>query len=72
MKNPDERYKILHFSFERFVNIIYRKIILGFILEDDKSRWLNNAEISNGLIDAITLEKDAYVVGTVEPWEKRP
>lgn len=72
MKNPDERYKIIQFSFERFVNIIYRKIILGFIQEDDKSRWLTNAEISNGVIDAITLERDSITIGTTEPWERRP
>jgi hypothetical protein len=72
MKNPDEKYKIIQFSFERFVNLIYKKIILGFVLEDESSRWLTNTEISNGVIDGIMNEKDTFIVGRVEPWDRRP
>lgn len=72
MKNPDERYSILHFSFERFVRLIYKKIILGFVIEYETSRWLTNTEISNGVIDAIINEKDSFTVGKTEPWEMRP
>lgn len=70
--NPDEKNKDIQYSFERFVNLIYKKIILGFVTEDDKSRWLTNTEISNGVIDAVINEKDTFIVGTVEPWEKHP
>jgi hypothetical protein len=70
--NPFTKNSDIQFTFERFVNIIYRKIILGFVIENDSSRWLSNSEISNGVIDAVTNEKDSFVIGTVEPWEKRP
>ncbi|MDQ3021798.1 MAG: short-chain dehydrogenase [Bacteroidota bacterium] len=69
---PTEKNKNLHFIFERFVNIIYRKIILGFVIEDEHSRWLTDTEISNGVIDSLIFEKDTYIVGTVEPCERRP
>lgn len=72
MKNPDERYETIQFSFERFVNLVYKKIILGFVIEDGTSRWLADTEISNGVIDGIISGKDSFVVGTVEPWEERP
>ncbi len=69
---PEEKYKNLHFTFERFINLIYKKIILGFVIEDEVSRWLTDTEISNGVIDAVINEKDSFVVGKVEPWERRP
>jgi len=58
--------------FYRFKNINYKKIILGFVIEDEKSRWLTNTEISNGVIDALKKDEDTFIVGKVEPWEKRP
>ncbi|MBK7159886.1 MAG: hypothetical protein IPH77_15465 [Ignavibacteria bacterium] len=58
--------------FYRFKNINYKKILLGFVIEDEKSRWLTNTEISNGVIDALKKDEDTFIVGKVEPWEKRP
>lgn len=50
----------------------YRQIQLGFILEGNISRWLTDTEISNGVIEAIQNDTEVYVVGVLEPWEKRP
>lgn len=55
-----------------FKNISYRKIILGFVIEDDNSRWLTNTEIANGVIDAIKKDADLFVIGRTEPVDKRP
>lgn len=59
-------------TFFRFKNIIYKKIILGFVTEDDKSRWLTDTEISNGVIDALKKDAEVFTVGKTEPWENRP
>lgn len=53
-------------------NIQYRKIILGFKIENNSSRWLTNDEISGGVIEAIKEDKEEIIVGTVSPWDKRP
>ncbi|MCT1902371.1 short-chain dehydrogenase [Oceanobacillus sojae] len=50
----------------------YRQIQLGFILEKEHSRWLTNQEISEGVIDAVANEKSVKVIGTLEPWDRRP
>jgi hypothetical protein len=70
--NPVEEHIDIKYSFERFVNLIYKKVILGFVTQDDISRWLTNTEISNGVTDAVINEKETFVVGSVEPWEMRP
>jgi hypothetical protein len=59
-------------SFEGFENINYRKIILGFIADSKSSRWLNNDEITKGVIDSTNGKLPEYIVGTVEPWDRRP
>lgn len=56
----------------RFKNIAYKKIILGFVTEDEKSRWLTNIEIGNGVIDALKKDDEVFIVGKVEPWERHP
>ena len=65
--NPHEKMKIFNITFERFVNLVYRKIILGFVVDDERSRWLTDIEISNGVMDAIVREQDSYIIGKVEP-----
>lgn len=65
----NEDYKEI---FYRLKNIFYRKVILGFIIEDDKSRWLTDTEISNGVIDALKKDDDVFTVGRTEPWEMKP
>ncbi|HMS65854.1 MAG TPA: short-chain dehydrogenase [Ignavibacteria bacterium] len=56
----------------KFKNISYKKIILGFVVEDENSRWLTNTEISNGVIDALKKDDEMFIVGKVEPSELRP
>ncbi len=70
--DPYNGNKNIDKTFERFVNITYRKIILGFIVENSNSRWLTDVEIGNGVIDAINSEKDTFIIGQVEPWEMKP
>lgn len=70
--NPYETNLDIEKSFEQFINISYRKVILGFVLEEEHARWLNNIEISNGVIDAIEKDRDSYIAGRVDPWEKIP
>lgn len=53
-------------------NCLYRRVYLGFILEKNRSRWLSHDEISNGIIQAIKNDQQETVVGTLEPWDKRP
>lgn len=50
----------------------YHMVYLGFILEGGSSRWLTNHEISAGVIEAIQVKEEEFVVGTIEPWEMRP
>ncbi len=50
----------------------YREISLGFKIENNSSRWLTNTEISNGIIDAYMSKKTKYVVGQIEPTDRRP
>ncbi len=53
-------------------NTKYRKIILGFKIDQGLSRWLFQEEISDGTIEAIETKVDEYVVGQIEPWDMRP
>jgi hypothetical protein len=54
----------------------FKVVILGFILEEgtqfNSSRWLYNAEISEGVISAMNNNCVVSVVGTTEPWPLRP
>jgi hypothetical protein len=53
-------------------NISYNIIRLGFIMENENSRWLTDEEISNGVISAIRSGKSDYTVGETGPVEKIP
>jgi hypothetical protein len=52
--------------------IDYQAVVLGFVVEGGKSRWLTNAEISSGVFAAIESGAPLSVVGTVEPWSAKP
>lgn len=57
---------------EAYPTLAYRAIILGFVVEaDGRSRWLTNAEISEGVHLALA-GAEAEVVGVVSPWSARP
>ena len=64
-KNIAKDYKLLK-------NMRYRTILLGFVVEGKTSRWLTNNEICDGVIEAIENDARDSIIGTVEPWNKRP
>lgn len=53
-------------------NCDYHQVQLGFIIENNRSRWLTNEEISNGVINCIEVKSERFIVGTLTPWDKRP
>lgn len=50
----------------------YRTVVLGFVREAGRSRWLTNPEIAAGVLEAWRSGAARTVVGTVEPWSARP
>ena len=52
--------------------IDYQAVLLGFVVENGKSRWLSNAEISDGVRAAIDSAAPLHIVGTLEPWSAKP
>jgi len=50
----------------------FHQIILGFHFTGNHSRWLNDAEISAGVLAAIDHPKDKTIIGTVTPWSAHP
>lgn len=57
---------------EEHPGIRYRQVVLGFVIEGNRSRWLTHEEISGGVISAIADDAPYSIVGTVEPWSMRP
>ena len=55
-----------------FPHILYAQVILGFVIEDGKSRWLTHEEISAAAIKAVRSGDKRTIAGRLEPWEKRP
>ncbi|WP_155982744.1 short-chain dehydrogenase [Paucisalibacillus sp. EB02] len=53
-------------------NCIVKEVQLGFIYNEMTSRWLSHHEISEGVITGIQSNERKTVVGTLEPWDKRP
>lgn len=49
-----------------------RQVVLGFQIEDGRSRWLTNTEISQGVLAAIAADAPLRVIGVTEPWSARP
>jgi hypothetical protein len=70
--DPKNEFETRDKHFEKFTNIIYHKIILGFVAEGGRTRWLTNSEISGGVISSIEEKKSSGIIGTVEPWSARP
>jgi hypothetical protein len=52
--------------------IDFQVVVLGFVVESGRSRWLSNDEISAGVFAAVESGAPLNVVGTVEPWSARP
>ena len=49
-----------------------RQVVLGFKLIEGDARWLTNAEISQGVLDAVSADRALTILGQVEPWSARP
>lgn len=49
-----------------------RQVVLGFQVDASRSRWLTDAEISGGVLEALRADAPLAVVGQVEPWSARP
>jgi hypothetical protein len=50
----------------------YRKVYLGFIMEESGPRWLTHGEISNGVIKQIETDEEVGIIGQIHPYEARP
>jgi len=50
----------------------YRKIYLGFVMEENGSRWLTHDEIANGVIKQIETDEEVRIIGKIHPYEDRP
>ncbi len=48
------------------------RVILGFVVEGSRSRWLTHDEIAAGVMGAIDRPARSTIVGQVEPWGRRP
>nr|WP_043934904.1 short-chain dehydrogenase [Bacillus sp. EB01] len=53
-------------------NCLYRQVQLGFIVENDYSRWLTHDEICKGIKESLVNDEQVKIVGTIEPWDERP
>lgn len=64
-RSPDFLKKESGFEnkFKWYENLVYKKIILGFVREKENTRWLTDTEISNAVIDAFGKESDTYLAG---------
>ena len=54
------------------VPVKHHEIILGFHVSESGSRWLDNSEISSGVIAAIERGAKKTVIGALSPWADRP
>jgi NAD(P)-dependent dehydrogenase (short-subunit alcohol dehydrogenase family) len=53
-------------------DLSYHEVILGFVAEGGRSRWLGDAEIAGGVLKALAAGAPRRIVGTVAPWPARP
>lgn len=59
-------------AFEALPGINFHQVILGFKRTPTGSRWLTNAEISAGVLQAVKEAAPLSIVGVVEPWDAAP
>ncbi len=70
--NPASDLAMQRKAFDSLPPVTYHQIVLGFMLNGERSRWLVNEEISAGVISAINAGLPSTVVGVVRPWSARP
>ena len=49
-----------------------RQVVLGFKVVEGAARWLTNAEISQGVLEAVSADRAVTIIGQLEPWAARP
>jgi hypothetical protein len=49
-----------------------RQVVLGFEIENGRSRWLTDNEISQGVLGAVRADAALTIIGQVTPWSARP
>lgn len=59
-------------EFGEFERLQYRSVVLGFVIENSRSRWLTHQEISEGVVRAVENDDYRSVTGQVHPWHRRP
>jgi hypothetical protein len=69
---PHENATSFAQAFEAIPGIHFHQVILGFKRTQTGSRWLTNAEISAGVLQAVTDALPLSIVGVVEPWDEAP
>ncbi len=70
--DPSHEKRDIFKDFKSLDNIDFRTILLGFVVEGQTSRWLTDKEICSGVIEAIENDTRNSIIGTVEPWNRRP
>ena len=70
--NPERSISDSEKIFTPYENISYKKILLGFKIENGISRWLTEEEISDGVYKAVNSGEYEFKIGLTKPWEKRP
>ncbi len=50
----------------------YRQVVLGFVIDGGRSRWLTDNEISTGVMAAVESSEVRSIVGVVRPWDRKP
>ncbi|HAY33321.1 MAG TPA: hypothetical protein PK536_00315 [Ignavibacteria bacterium] len=70
--DPENISRDIEAAFSKFRYVNYKKIILGFKIENGNSRWLTDEEISDGVVEAVDAGLDEYRIGITQPWESKP
>jgi len=70
--DPENISSDIDAAFSKFRYVNYKKIILGFKIENGISRWLTDEEISEGAVNAVNTGADEFKIGITQPWERKP
>lgn len=68
---PD-RLNRLNDIYKAIQGIDWHAICLGFVIEDETSRWLTHSEICHGVLKMMTNPAAQHVIGTTRPWSAKP
>lgn len=55
-----------------FENVRYRKIEIGFMVDNGNSRWPSAEEVTTGIINAVEQRTSKSLIGQLEPADLRP